>query len=95
MFEVVTESDLTIFVCPCGSQFGEEINIYHHIRQLHHDLVFVPGQGMITRYMSFPSAKMADFGDISNRQANLLGSEVTQLIRLRKLFCFKHELPRI
>ena len=42
MYEVLIESDLTVFVCPCGNQFIEELNFYHHIRLVHKDTIFKP-----------------------------------------------------
>ena len=42
MYEVLIESDLTVFVCPCGNQFSEEQNLYHHVRLVHKDVVFKP-----------------------------------------------------
>lgn len=47
MYEVLIESDLTVFVCPCGAQFGEETNLYHHVRLVHKESVFKPLQAML------------------------------------------------
>lgn len=101
MNEVVTESDLTIFVCPCGSQFGEELNFYFHIRQVHRNPIFSVLSDMQGKNPAKPHAYPVDRGldqygaKVVNTYLPLLGSEGTVLARLRKLFMFKHELPRV
>jgi len=101
MHEVVTESDLSIFVCPCGSQFGDELNFYYHIRQVHKNPIFTVLSGMQGKNPAKPHAYPVDscldsYGPaVDYTYLPLLGTESTVLARLRKLFMFKHELPRV
>jgi len=97
MFEVLTESDLSTFVCPCGSQFNEEINIYQHFRILHNELVFKPWNGLQHTLMGSSSSgiKLDAYGDIASRKSNLVGSESQQVNRLRKLFTMKGKIPKV
>ena len=101
MHEVVTESDLTIFVCPCGSQFGEELNYYFHLRSVHREPVFRVLSEMNGKNPSRPHAFPVDQGldgygpPVVYAYLPLLGSETTILSRLRRLFIFKNDLPRV
>ena len=45
--------------------------------------------------MAFPTAKLSDFGKVQATHYAQLWSEESQLVRLRKLYCYKHELPRV
>ena len=101
MHEVITESDLTIFICPCGSQLGEELNFYFHVRQVHKDNIFPALSGMNGKNPANPRAYPVDshldsYGPpVVQTYVHLLGSEGAILTRLRKLFHFKNELPRV
>ena len=101
MHEVLTESDLTIFVCPCGSQFGEELNFYFHVRQVHKEPVFIVLSGMNGKNPQMPHAYPVDshldaYGPpVIPTYLPILGSEGAILSRMRKLFQFKNELPRV
>ena len=65
MYEVLIESDLTVFVCPCGNQFIEELNFYHHIWLVHKENVFKPCQAMqALNLKDLSSAKLKDFGEV-------------------------------
>ena len=85
MHEVVSESDLTIFVCPCGSQFGEELNFYFHVRQVHRDKVFLPLSEMQGKNPAKPHAFPVDgpldsYGPkVEHAFLPLLGTESTIL----------------
>jgi len=91
MYEVLIESDLTIFVCPCGSQFTEEVNLYHHVRCVHKDFVFRPLQGMLSIDIKLLKSKcLSDFGDVHTEYND---GEIFD--RLCKLFKFKQKIPRV
>lgn len=85
MFEVVTISDLMVFVCPCGTRCLTENGYDTHLESTHSIT-----HCQLTRLDKGGSTEVA-----KSQYSQLLGLPKTQEQRLTKLIELKRKIPRV